>query len=129
VTGDKRQVTRKFKNEVGYKRLVAWQVADDLASKVYRVTDKFPKDESFGLTSQLRRAALSVPLNIVEGHSRNSKNEFRQFLRIALGSLAEVDYLLYFSLKREYISKAIYDDLTSLRITCGKILWKLMKSQ
>ena len=129
MTGDKRQVTSKYENEVGYKRLVAWQIADDLASKVYEATDKFPRDENFGLTSQLRRAVLSVPLNITEGHSRNNKNEFRQFLRIALGSLAEVDYLLYFSLKRKYISQVVYDNLTGLRITCGKILWKLMKSQ
>ena len=103
-------------------------MADELASKVYEASVKFPKDEVFGLTSQLRRAVLSVPLNIVEGHSRNNKNEFRQFLRISLGSLAEVDYLLHFSLKRKYISNVIYQDLIVLRITCGKILWKLMKS-
>ncbi len=76
---------------VGYKSLIAWQVADDLARKTYSLTDKFPKDELYGLTSQVRRAVLSIPLNIVEGYSRNGKNKFRQFLRIALGSLGKLN--------------------------------------
>lgn len=114
---------------VGYQRLLAWQIADKLAWEVYLITDKFPKHELYGMTSQLRRAILSVPLNIVEGHSRNSKNEFRQFLRIALGSLAESDYLLQFALKRKYISSDDYEKVADLRIQCGKVLWKLMQSQ
>ncbi|MBI4029016.1 MAG: four helix bundle protein [Candidatus Blackburnbacteria bacterium] len=115
--------------EVGYQKLFAWQIADKLAWEVYSLTDKFPKDELYGLTSQLRRAVLSVPLNITEGHSRNSKNEFRQFLKIALGSLAEVDYLLQFSLRRKYISRSEFDSTSSQRTSCGKVLWKLMQSQ
>lgn len=86
--------SNKLNLEVGYRKLIAWQFADKLAWEVYKLTDKFPKDELYGLTSQIRRASLSIPLNIVEGHSRNSKNEFRQFLKIALGSLAETEYLL-----------------------------------
>lgn len=114
---------------VGYKKLVAWETADKLAWEVYLLTDKFPRDELYGLTSQLRRAVLSVPLNIVEGHSRNNRNEFRQFLKIALGSLAEVDYLLQFALKRCYISRKGFDKVSDLRVQCGKLLWKLMQSQ
>lgn len=114
---------------VGYQKLIAWQIADKLAWSVYELTDKFPRHELYGLTSQLRRAVLSVPLNIVEGHSRNSKNEFRQFLRIALGSLAETDYLIQFSLKRKYISEEEYNTVSELRVQCGKVLWKLMNSQ
>ena len=115
--------------EVGYKRLIAWQLADKLAWKVYELTNGFPKHELYGLISQLRRAVLSVPLNIVEGYARNNKNEFRQFLRISLGSLAEVDYLLQFSLKREYITKVEYESVYELKEECGRVLWKLMKSQ
>ncbi|OGM71429.1 hypothetical protein A3H19_04660 [Candidatus Woesebacteria bacterium RIFCSPLOWO2_12_FULL_39_9] len=114
---------------VGYEKLLAWQVADELAREVYLLTDSFPKHEVYGLISQLRRAALSVPLNIVEGHSRYNKNEFRNFLRIALGSLAESDYLLKFALKRKYISDSDYKKVSILREKCGKLLWSLMKSQ
>lgn len=114
---------------VGYKRLIAWQLADRLAWKVYLLTDKLPKQEIYGLTSQLRRAVLSIVLNIVEGHSRNNKNEFRNFLRISLGSLAEVDYLLQFALKRKYINESEYGGVSEIREDCGKVLWKLMKSQ
>ncbi len=122
VTGDKRQVA-------GYRKLLVWEKADQLAHKIYDVSLKFPKEELYSFNSQLRRVALSVPANIVEGHARNSKNEFRHFLSIALGSLAEVEYYLEFSLKREYISQKEFNELKSLRITCGKLLWKLYKSQ
>jgi four helix bundle protein len=114
---------------VGYQKLIAWQVADELAWEVYELTDKFPKHELYGMTSQLRRAVLSVPLNIVEGHARNNKNEFRRFLKIALGSLAEVDYLLKFSIKRKYITYKDCKEVAMKRESCGKLLWKLMKSQ
>ncbi len=116
-------------NPVGYEKLLAWQVADEFAWEVYLLTDSFPKHELYGLTSQLRRAGLSVPLNIVEGHSRYNKNEFRNFLRIALGSLAESDYLLKFALKRKYILDNDYKIVSLLREKSGKLLWSLMKSQ
>ena len=113
----------------GYRKLIAWQVADKLAKAVYEETSSFPKEELYGLTSQLRRAALSVPLNIIEGYARNSKNEFRQFLRIALGSLAEVGYLLEFSFAQNYLKETEFKELISLRNRCGKLLWKLFQSQ
>ena len=81
-------------DEVGYKKLIVWQKADELAYQVYIETRNFPKEEIYGITSQLRRAALSVPTNIVEGYGRQSKNELRRFTNIALGSLAEVKYLI-----------------------------------
>ena len=82
-----------MENNAGYKNLLAWQVADELASKVYDLSSDFPKSEQFSVTSQLRRAALSVPTNIVEGYARNSKAEFRRFMAgsIALETL-QVDY-------------------------------------
>jgi four helix bundle protein len=122
-------VTSNTQNVTGYKRLLVWQVADELVNVVYDLTIKFPKDELYSLTSQLRRAALSVPANIIEGHARNNRNEFRHFLSIALGSLAETGYYLEFALKRNYISKKDFEKVEGLRSRCGQLLWKLYKSQ
>lgn len=115
--------------ETGYKNLIAWQISNELAWKVYRLTDEFPKHELYGLTSQLRRAVLSIPLNIVEGYARSNKNEFRNFLRFSLGSLAETGYLLEFALRRKYLSETEYNEVIGLKERCGQLLWKLMKSQ
>jgi len=112
----------------GYKNLLTWQIADKLAKEIYKITSRFPKEEIYGLTSQLRRASVSIPLNIIEGFSRNNKNEFRQFLRISLGSLAETDYLLEFSFTQKYLSLEEFDQLRELRNRCGSLLWKLFKS-
>lgn len=115
--------------KVGYKKLIVWRIADELAWFVYNLTDHFPKEELYGLTSQLRRAVLSVPLNIVEGYARNSKKEFRRFLLISLGSLAEAGYLLEFTLRRGYISDKEFQKADSLKERSGQLLWKLMVSQ
>ncbi len=112
----------------GYKNLLTWQLADELAKEIYKTTSRFPKREIYGLTSQLRRASISIPLNIIEGYSRNNKNEFRQFLRIALGSLAETGYLLEFSFIQKYLSSEEFDQLRKLKNRCGSLLWKLFKS-
>lgn len=114
--------------EIGYKKLIVWQTSDQLAWEIYSLTDKFPKEELYGLTSQLRRAVLSVPLNIVEGYARNNKNEFRQFLRIALGSLAEAGYLIQFAHKRKHLTIKELESVMFIKEKCGKLLWKLMKS-
>lgn len=113
----------------GYQKLLAWQKADELAKKVYAEALTFPKEEVFGLTSQLKRAVLSVPLNIVEGHSRNSKNDFHRFLAIALGSLAETDYLLGFAHDLGYLNKSQFQELDLLREAVGQLTWKLYLSQ
>ena len=81
----------------GYKKLNVWKKADELAYQVYIVTRTFHKEEIYALTSQLRRACLSVPTNIVERYGRQGRNELKYFVNIALGSLAEARYLLYFS--------------------------------
>ena len=72
--------------QVAYRRLIVWQRADELAFAVYQATRRFPTDELYGVTSQLRRAALSVPTNIVEGSGRQGPRELKRFLNIALGS-------------------------------------------
>lgn len=115
-------------SEKGYKKLVVWQKADELAYQVYLETKKFPKDEIFGITSQLRRAVISVPTNIVEGAGRQGKREMRQFASIALGSLAETEYLLEFCSRLNYLNEEDYKRLEDLRGHLGALLWKFYKS-
>jgi len=112
----------------GYEKLIVWQKADALAIQVYLVTKKFPKEELFGLTAQLRRAAVSVPTNIVEGTGRQNKKEVKQFVNIALGSLAETEYLLQFCYKLELLSAKEYMQLANLRQEVGALLWGFYKS-
>ena len=81
----------------GFRNLLVWQKSHKLALDIYQITKNFPKEEQYGLTSQLRRAALSIPTNIAEGAGRRSEEENTQFLGIALGSANEVDYLKEFS--------------------------------
>lgn len=114
--------------EAGYKKLIVWQKADGLARLVYKKTKFFPREEMYGITSQLRRAALSVPLNIVEGYTRRSKKELGQFLNIALGSLAETEYLLDFVFSLSYLNEQNYKELQDLRQEVGNLLWKFYKS-
>jgi four helix bundle protein len=78
-----------------YTKIEAWRLADDLTVVVYERTRSFPREEIYGLTSQLRRAAYSVPANIVEGASRESKKDYLHFLYIARGSLSETQYFIH----------------------------------
>lgn len=110
-----------------FRNLVVWQKADDLALHVYRLTESFPKREVFGLTAQLRRAAVSIATNIVEGNNRKSKRELYHFIDIALGSLAEIEYLLMLSKRLEYI-KGDTDYIDKLVSDVGKLLWNFQKS-
>jgi four helix bundle protein len=110
-----------------HKKLKVWQRADELALEIYRVTERFPQKEAYGITSQIRRAALSVPTNIVEGYGRNSKKELSRFLDIALGSLAETEYLLEFSEKLGYTKQDI-THVYSLITEVSKLLWGFKKS-
>jgi len=112
-----------------YKKLKAWEKCDKLANKVYETTVIFPKEEIYALTSQLRRASLSAPTNIVAGYSRNSKKEFHKFLTIALASLAETGYLLEFAQAQGYLSSGHLTELDKLRDECSRMVWGLMRSQ
>ena len=105
-----------------YKSLIVWQKADKLAFAIYRITEDFPKAELFGMISQLRRAALSVPTNIVEGYNRHGSRELNRFMEISLGSLAEVEYLLDFSKRLGYV-KAGTVEIDGLIVETGKLLW------
>jgi len=111
-----------------YKDLTVWQKADDLAFAVYSATKKFPKEEAYGITSQLRRAALSVHTNIVEGYSRKGDKELSRFVSIAIGSLAETEYLLSFAHKLGYLSRNDYSEVEETRSAVGKLLWSFYKT-
>ena len=119
---------RGVATEKGYKKLIVWNKADKLVMGVYLKTRSFPREEIFGITSQLRRAAVSVPTNIVEGCGRQSSKDLRRFCSIALGSLNEVEYLLDLSSNLKYLKKDDYVALQSLRKEVGNLLWKFHQS-
>lgn len=89
-----------------YQDLDVWKKSMDVAQEIYGASRVFPAEEKFGLTSQLRRAAVSVPSNIAEGHSRKHTGEFKQFLYIAIGSVSELETQLILSERFGYIDKA-----------------------
>ena len=100
----------------------------DLVVAVYQASKNFPKDELYGLTSQLRRAAVSVPANIAEGQGRRSKAEFCQFLGHARGSLLETDTHMEIALRLEYLHKEEYDQIQERIREVGRILNGLLRS-
>jgi four helix bundle protein len=97
-----------------YKDLVAWQVAKQIAIAIYRITESFPKSEIYGLTSQSRRAAVSVISNIAEGQGRLTKGEFQQFLGNSRGSLLELETQLEIALELGYLSKEQFPEVSKL---------------
>ena len=111
-----------------YRELVAWQKAMDLTAEVYRITKTFPGDELYGITSQLRRAAVSVPANIAEGQGRQTTGEFRQFLGHARGSLLETETHIFLAMRLRYIPEAAGEELLKKTSEVGKVLNGLMAS-
>jgi len=106
----------------GYKKLKVWEKAHQLAMEIYRISKTFPKEEIYGLTSQIRRAAFSVPLNIVEGHASTSRKEFLSFLNIANRSLVETEYLLEILRELNFMDENAYQRLEKQRNEVGVIL-------
>jgi four helix bundle protein len=110
-----------------HERLVAWQVAVDLAAEVYRLSTVFPASERYGLTQQLRRAAISISSNIAEGFGRQTTREFRQFLAVSRGSLREVESLLAVSERLEFSTTSALAPARGLAIRTGKLINGLRK--
>ena len=111
-----------------FKDLVAWQKAMDLVEAVYVSSERFPQKETYGLTSQIRRAAVSVPSNIAEGQAKFSKREFRHYLRSAKGSLAELENQIIIATRLNYLTQNTSEQLTSLIRELGRILAGLISS-
>jgi four helix bundle protein len=111
-----------------YERFIAWQRAHAFALEVHRVTGSWPKEERFGLTSQVRRSAFSVPVNIVEGSSRRGRREFRHFLDIAYGSLAETGYILFLAKDLGFLPAEEQARLERMRSGVAAPLYKLLRS-
>ena len=111
-----------------YESLEVWQMSHDLALKVYQVTSRFPDSEKYGLVSQIRRAAISIPTNIVEGNARHHRREYVQFCHVARASAVEVRYLLRVSLDLGILLRADFDALDSGYDRVSKMLHGLTKS-
>jgi four helix bundle protein len=114
--------------EKSFEDLLVWQKAHQLVLRIYEITKEFPKEEVFGLTTQLRRAVSSITMNIVEGTGLSSQAEFRRTLYIARGSLKEVQYQVLLSKDLGYISKDTYDELKTDIHEIGKLLNGLINS-
>ncbi len=110
-----------------YRDLIVWQKAMALTKQVYQLTKSFPPDEIYGLTSQIRRCAISIPSNIAEGRGRNSDKEFIRFLNITLGSLYELQTQLELAHSFNYLSD--YKNLNDLSIEVEKMLNSLINSK
>jgi four helix bundle protein len=111
-----------------FKELVVWQRAMQLTIVIYRLTRDFPREEQFGLTSQIRRAAVSVPSNIAEGQGRINPGEFRQFLGMARGSNCEVETQLEIARSLEFGNPTLIDEAESLSAEVRKMLFGLLNS-
>lgn len=111
-----------------YRDLRVWQLSMQLAESAYRATEDLPAKESYGLTSQVRRAVVSVPSNIAEGHSRDSTKEFLRFLSVAQGSLSELETQLELCLRLGYLSEIKTRDLMTVCAEIGRMLSGLQKS-
>ncbi|MEW6287275.1 MAG: four helix bundle protein [Chloroflexota bacterium] len=112
----------------GFRKLIVWQRAHQLVLQVYKLTEKFPKHEMFGLTSQLRRAVVSVSANVAEGYAAGGKGQFKRYLDIAQGSLAEAEYYLILAQDLNYITPSQYEQAETLRAETGFLLHRLLES-
>ena len=110
-----------------YKELIVWQKADELAIEIYKATRSFPKEEIYGLTSQLIRAALSIPTNRVECYARKGDKELARFVSISIGSMAETEYLLDFTKRLGYLKEKEYEKIEDMRKEVCKLLWNFYK--
>ncbi len=110
-----------------YRDLVVWQKSMQLVTQVYLITKKFPKEELYGLTPQIRRSCISIPSNIAEGYGRNSTNDYLRFLQIASGSLYELQTQLEICLNLDYLSKQRFEDIYEQSREIERMLCSLIR--
>ncbi len=124
VQRDKVEKTKQVKT---YRDLVVWQKSMALVTEIYKQTKSFPKDETYGLTSQIRRCAVSIPSNIAEGYGRNSTSDYVRFLRVAAGSLYELQTQMEISSNLRYLNKSNFDRLYESSREIERMLSSLTK--
>jgi four helix bundle protein len=123
MTGDGKEEARKVKGAVkSYKDLFVWQKSVTLAKKIYELTGTFPDTEKYGLASQMRRAAVSIPSNIAEGQARHTRKEFVQFISHAEGSVAELETQLILGVELGFCVPAATKEITGLTTELSKML-------
>jgi len=108
--------------------LIAWKEAHNVVLAIYKITKEFPREEMFGLVSQMRRCSVSISSNIAEGFSRKSKNEKTQFYHIALGSITELQNQLLIARDLNYLDKEIFLKIAELTVRVSKLINGLIKS-
>ena len=111
-----------------YDRLKAWKLSYEMALQVYDLTDGFPKEERYGLASQLRRAAFSVVANIAEGSAKRGRREFGRYLDIAIGSVTEVEVGLRLARDRRYMDQENWKRVENARQHAGAVTWRLYRA-
>jgi len=115
--------------ELSHKNMIVWQKSIKLVKEVYKITDRLPNEEKFGLVSQLRRAAVSVTSNISEGEARRSRKEKRRFYEFACSSVVEIDAQIEISLELNFLRPQDIQNLTPLVNECFAMLSKLKKTR
>ena len=111
---------------MNYNDLEVWKKSMELVTIVYKITKQFPTDERYGLIDQMRRAAVSVPSNIAEGHARRTKVDFARFLRMALGSCTELETQIMIACNLNYVSKSLADPILDQSLSIRKMISKLI---
>jgi four helix bundle protein len=111
-----------------FRQLKVWEKAHQVALAIYKATKEFPKEELYGLTSQIRRASMSIPTNIAEGCGRNTDADFARFLQMAMGSASETEYQLILARDLEFLSQASYEKLHTDVEEVKRMLASLLKT-
>lgn len=115
--------------EKPHKKLDVWKMSMELVVEVYKATEKFPHEERYSLTDQIRRAVVSIPSNIAEGAGRNTKKEFINFLHVSQASLSELDTQLEIAVRLGYLTSKDIKELDEIMIRIDKMLSGLIRSQ
>lgn len=111
----------------GYKKLVVYQKSKELVLTIYKLTAKYPRSETYSLVDQMRRSAVSVPANLIEGYSKESSAEFARFLTISIGSLAELEFYIELSISLEYLDKENSSKVNFMIYEVKKLLYGTRK--
>jgi four helix bundle protein len=119
---------KAVKNGKRHEGLKSWSACHTLTVAIYQVTRRWPGHEIYGLTSQARRAAYSAAANIAEGSAKRGSAEFRRFLNISLGSLAELSYILLLARDLDYLKSEVWGEIEALRDHAGRLTWGLYRA-